>query len=111
MRACAGQPRTALHPDSGIREAILANILLAIGCQAEQQQPGSPGCDPERVHLFLALSRDAVPAHTSCSQEDRAEGGACSVEKFVDFFPKHFVKGVFLQNMENPKMAVQVRVD
>ena len=107
MRA-SGQPRTALHPDSGIRESILKNILLAIGCEHKQQQHDPDDCDPSRVHLFLALSRDPVPRN-ACSDRQREAGGGCSLEDFVGFFPGHFVKGVFLQNMETPSMLVQVR--
>ena len=103
----SGQPRTALHHDSGIRESILKNILLAIGCEHKQQQH-NPDCDPSRVHLFLALSRDSAPRN-ACSDRQREADGGCSLEDFVGFFPGHFVKGVFLQNMESPRMQVQVR--
>ncbi len=108
----AGQPRTALHPDSGIREAILNNILLAIGCDHHQQQQQDVTCRSSRVHLFFALANDTPLQREGCGQGTGLSGGdACSVQDFVSFFDKESVKGVFLQDMMRPaKMVMLLRL-
>jgi hypothetical protein len=98
MCALTGQLRTALHPASGIRQAIFHNILLAIGCQPEEERQGHE-CDLERVHLFFALSDE--PAHSPASCGGQSCGGD-RVEDFVAFFPEHFVKGSYFQEMKHP---------
>ena len=88
-----------MHPASGIRQAIFRNILLAIGCQPEEDRQGHE-CDLERVHLFFALSDDPVHSPASCSGQSC--GADNKVEDFMAFFPEHFVKGSYVQDIKHP---------
>jgi hypothetical protein len=83
----AGVQGAALHPASGMRQAIFRNILLAIECQPEEERQGHE-CDLERVHLFFALSDEPAHSPASCGGQSC---GADGVEDFVAFFPEYFV--------------------
>ncbi len=98
MVLCTGQLRTALHPGSGIRQAIFRNILLAIGCEPEDEGV-EHGCKSDQVHIFFALSDEPAHSPASCGRQS-CEGD--SVEDFVAYFPEHFVKGSYVQEMKHP---------
>jgi hypothetical protein len=88
---CSGQLRAALLEESGIKEAIMKNIAMAIACPEPDDMSH---CDWSRVHLFFALSDE--PLHPNCSQSEELGIGACIVENFVKFFPEEIVKGVYV---------------
>lgn len=77
-----------------------------------QQQQQQHDCGSARVHLFLALANDSPLQREGCGPGTGTSGGdACSVDGFVSFFPKEFVKGVLVQDMMRPKVMPSCPVE